>query len=72
VTLVSVPITNLTFSNGTETFVQATTGNSPLIDAGVYAYSSGSNSYTQATSLQPLQGYWIYAYAATDVEVPYP
>jgi hypothetical protein len=70
--LVSVPVANLLFNNGTETFAQATSGNTPLIGSTVWAYPGGASGYTQATTLVPEQGDWIFASSNTDVQVPHP
>jgi uncharacterized repeat protein (TIGR03803 family) len=70
---VPVPIASLLFDGGTETFAQATSGFSPLIGAKVYGYSPPPvGQYQAATSLEPEQGYWIFAYSNTDVEIPSP
>jgi hypothetical protein len=67
----SVPLASTTFGAGT-TFAQATSGQSPLILSTVWAYSQSTNGYVAATSLDPLQGYWIYAYSATTMNIPAP
>jgi fibronectin type 3 domain-containing protein len=67
-----VPVTALTFNRGTETFAQATGGASPLIGVDIWSYSQSGNNYIEATSIAPDQGYWIFAYANTDVEMPAP
>jgi hypothetical protein len=69
---VSVPIADLLFNNGSETYAQATSGSGSLIASTLWSCPAGSSGYTAATSLDPDQGYWIYAYANTDVEVPHP
>jgi uncharacterized repeat protein (TIGR03803 family) len=66
----SVPLSSLLFNNGTETFNQATTGSNFLVSPVFWAYDQTTNSYVQATSLQPGQGYWVNATGATDVQVP--
>jgi hypothetical protein len=68
----SVSITSLTFANGSETYSQASSGNSPLIDPTFYSYTNGASTYTSATSLNVDQGYWVYAYSATTMNVPVP
>jgi hypothetical protein len=68
----SVSQSSLMFDSGTKTYAQATAGSSPLIDPTFYAYDSGSNSYETATSLSVDQGYWVYAYSTTDMDVPPP
>jgi hypothetical protein len=66
----SVPLTSLTFSNNTQTFSQASSGTSPVIGSSVWGYDPVSSSYIATTTLVPQQGYWIYAYAPTDVQFP--
>lgn len=68
----SVPVANLLFDGGTETFAEATTGLNPLIGGTLWAYSQSSGSYVAATSLMPDQGYWILASSNTDLQVPPP
>jgi hypothetical protein len=68
----TVPVTSLLFNNGTETFAQATTGANPLVGSVVWNYSIASGKYAKATSLVPQQGYWIFAFSNTDVQVPHP
>jgi uncharacterized repeat protein (TIGR03803 family) len=70
--LASIPVSSLLFNHGTETFVQAIDGTNPLIGAAIWSYSQASSQYTPATSLDPDQGYWILAFANTDVRIPHP
>lgn len=70
--MVPIPVANLLFANGTETFAQATTGSSPLIGATLYTYAAGATAYSAVTTLEPEQGVWIQAASATDVQVPHP
>lgn len=70
--LVSVPVTSLRFDNGTETFGEAVTGPTPLIGPNVWGYLPAENQYAVASALAPEQGYWIFAFENTDVQVPHP
>jgi hypothetical protein len=71
----AVTISSLTFGAGTS-FAAATTATSPLVSPTVWGYdstaNSGSGGYVLATSLQPLKGYWMYAFKATTMTVPAP
>jgi hypothetical protein len=67
-----VPVTDLAFNSGSETFAQATGSANPLIGADIWSYSQAVNSYVDASTIVPEQGYWIFAYANTDMEVPAP
>lgn len=67
---VQTPVSKLIFKNGTETFAQATAG--ALIGPQLWAYDQSSNAYVPATSLTPGLAYWIFAYSATDMQVPHP
>lgn len=72
--LTAVPVSGLTFLNpstgGRLTFNQATTG-SRLISPVLYSYNGTSyDSVTAASSLQPWQAYWVYAFTTTTVQIP--
>jgi uncharacterized repeat protein (TIGR03803 family) len=68
----TIAISSLKFNDGTETYAQASSGTSPLIDPTFYSYGAGATSYSTASSLQADQGYWVFAYSATDLDVPVP
>jgi subtilase family serine protease len=68
----SVSLSSLTFNGGTETYAQAPGGSSPLISSSVWSYTAGASGYTSASSLSPDQGYWVYAFTATDMDLPSP
>jgi subtilase family serine protease len=68
----SIPLQNVTFNDGSETFAQGTANANPLIYPTLYSYTAGSSSYTSANSLSPGLGYWVYAYQATTMDVPPP
>lgn len=65
----SVPVTSLTFGTGNLTYAQATAGPSPPNYPLVWSYAGGAASYTAANNLDPLKGYWIYAYQNTTMNV---
>jgi hypothetical protein len=71
-----VPLTSLTFANGSLTFAQASAGSDAVIRPAVYGYdatlNSGAGGYTLTNTLAPGKGYWICALSSTDVEVPVP
>jgi subtilase family serine protease len=68
----SVSLSSLSFSGETTSFAQATSGANPMIGSSLYAYDNGSNEYTNAGSLDPSHGYWIFAFTATDLDIPAP
>jgi hypothetical protein len=68
----SIPQSSLTFGYSDIPFSQASSGSSPIVDPTFYSYSGSSNSYTASTSLNPYQGYWVYAYSDTIMNVPAP
>jgi hypothetical protein len=68
----AVPLSDVLFNNSSETFAQATSTTDQLIGSDVFAFTAGSTNYTSATTLSPGAGYWIYAFAATDMDVPAP
>jgi uncharacterized repeat protein (TIGR03803 family) len=68
----AVALSSLTFNDGTESYSTASLGTSALISPTFYAYSAGATGYSAASSLEPDQGYWVYAYSATDLDVPVP
>jgi len=70
--LVAIPFTSLLVDKGSETFLQAANSANPLISSNVYQYTPSTGYYTFPVALGPLQGYWIYAYSNTDVEIPAP
>jgi hypothetical protein len=60
-------------SNGTsESYTQASGTTNAWLGNIVYAYDSASNAYAQATELMPDQGYWVFAYQATNLSIPAP
>jgi subtilase family serine protease len=65
----AVPVTSIEFDSETLTFAQAASGTNPLIGGTVYEYNASSNLYSPASTLSPDLGYWIYDYAATDMDV---
>jgi len=67
----AVDLDNLTFNGGTVSFAAAT-GSNQLIGSALYAYDQATNSYVSATELDPGVGYWMFAYKATDLDVPQP
>jgi uncharacterized repeat protein (TIGR03803 family) len=68
----AISLDSLKFDGGTETFSEATTGSSALVEPEFWAYPSGATAYLAATSLVPGQGVWVYAFHATDMDVPSP
>lgn len=71
---VSIPLSRLTFGDSNTPFSQASSGSNAAVDSTFWAYSAsagnGNGGYTAASSLSPMQAYWIYAYAATTMHVP--
>jgi hypothetical protein len=63
----TIPISSLMFSDGTQTFAQATTNF--LVGSIVYDYNTSTGQYEQSTSLVPGKGYWFFAFQPTDVEI---
>ena len=70
--LVAIPVVNLMFNKGTETYTQASNASNPLIGPTVYEYNPGLHEDIFTPAIGPLQGYWIYAYANTDLTIPAP
>jgi hypothetical protein len=67
-----VPLSQLTFKNGAVSFSQAISSSPPLIGSAVWSYNTVTSAYTSASSLDPHVGYWVFAYSATDMDVPQP
>jgi uncharacterized repeat protein (TIGR03803 family) len=70
--LQSVNISSCTFNAGSLTFAQASSSPNPVIGGSIYFYDTLRNSYGVATTLIPDFGDWIYAYTATDIDIPPP
>jgi hypothetical protein len=68
----TVPLSSLTFNKESKSFSSAISGSSPLIGSSVYSYNSSTNAYVTANTLSPSVGYWVFAYSATDLDVPAP
>jgi uncharacterized repeat protein (TIGR03803 family) len=64
-----VELQNLEFNNGTESYLQATNYQNPLVGVPFYSYNTATGSYVAATAFLPYTGYWVYAYSATNMEV---
>jgi hypothetical protein len=65
-----VAISTLTFGSGNLSFSNAVGGSAPLIGSTVWGYDSSANKYAADSTLNPGQGYWVFAYAATTLSVP--
>ncbi|MDR3711043.1 MAG: Ig-like domain repeat protein [Capsulimonadaceae bacterium] len=66
----SIGLSSLTFGPLALSFSQATSGVSPIVSGAFWSYSSTSNSYTAASSLDAQKAYWVYAYSDTTMYVP--
>ncbi|MDR3707558.1 MAG: Ig-like domain repeat protein [Capsulimonadaceae bacterium] len=65
----SIPLSSLTFGDNGESFSVATSGSNPLVNATFWGYMQSTNKYAVATSLRPLNAYWVYAYSGTTMYV---
>ncbi|MDR3707707.1 MAG: chitobiase/beta-hexosaminidase C-terminal domain-containing protein [Capsulimonadaceae bacterium] len=66
----AAPLSSITFGADGMSYAGAVL--SGLVGPALWAYDSSSNGYISATSLEPLKGYWIFAYSATSMSVPHP
>ncbi|HEY3333531.1 MAG TPA: choice-of-anchor tandem repeat GloVer-containing protein [Capsulimonadaceae bacterium] len=65
----AVALSDVTFGSGVS-FDAATNSVSPTVAPFVWEYNATKKAYVKATALEPLKGYWLYAYKSTTMTIP--
>ncbi|HEY3333530.1 MAG TPA: choice-of-anchor tandem repeat GloVer-containing protein [Capsulimonadaceae bacterium] len=65
----SVPLSSVTFGAGVS-YANAITAVDPIISPTMWAYNTTTKAYVKSSTLEPLKGYWLYAYKTTSMMLP--